>query len=179
MTSQMLPLVSGAQTLPCEPARAPEVCRTPRRPGPSDRASGQLGWSGSRHALDTGAAVSTFRLHRITSLPANRCLLGLSTRPPLGHRHRLMSLSTPGACSAQGRLGGGAGWGGVCGGSQGAEGERRPPEPLGTRSPTGYPQPQAQGPPPPCMPREHHRVQQLTGLGPSQLGGRWQEGRTG
>lgn len=140
MTSQMLPLVSGTQTLPCEPARAPEVCRTPRRPGPSDRASGQLGWSGSRHALDTGAAVSTFRLHRITSPPANRCLLGLSTRPPLGHRHRLMSLSTPGACSAQGRLGGGAGVGCV-GGVRGQK-ERGghqshwvPAAPLGTRSP--------------------------------------------
>lgn len=135
MTSQMLPLVSGAQTLPCEPARAPEVCRTPRRPGPSDRASGQLGWSGSRHALDTGAAVSTFRLHRITSPPANRCLLGLSTRPPLGHRHRLMSLSTPGACSAQGRLGGG---GGLGWGVWGESGGRRREE--ATRA-TGYPQP--------------------------------------
>ena len=129
MTPQMLPLVSGAQTLPCEPARAPEVCRTPRRPGPSDGASSRLGWPGSRHALDTGAAVSTFRLHRITSPPANRSLLGLSTCPPLGHRHRLMSLSAPGARGAQGRL---RGWGG---GSQGAEGERRPPEPLGTCSP--------------------------------------------
>lgn len=72
------------------------------------------GWQISlpkRHGLDAGTAASTFRLHCITSLPANRCLPRFSTHSPLCHRHYLMSLSAPGACCtlcAQDLLGGGS-----------------------------------------------------------------------
>lgn len=64
-----------------------------------------------RHALDAGTAASTFRLHCITSLPANRRRPRLSTRSPLCHRHCLMSLSAPGPCCtwcAQDLLSGGS-----------------------------------------------------------------------
>lgn len=55
-----------------------------------------LGW----HTLDAGSAAATFRLHCITSLLANQCLLSLSAHAPLCHRHHLMSLSAPGASAA-------------------------------------------------------------------------------
>lgn len=77
-----------------------------------------------RHALNAGTAASTFRLHCITSLPANQHLERLSTHSPLCHGHCLMSLSAPGACGAlctQGLL-----WGSV---REVGEGESCPSEP--------------------------------------------------
>lgn len=53
-----------------------------------------------RHALNTGTAASTFRLHCITSLPANQHLPRLSTHSPLCHRHCLMPLSALRECCA-------------------------------------------------------------------------------
>lgn len=64
-------------------------------------------------SLMPGTAASAFGLHRVTSLPANPRLPRLSTHSPLCHRHRLVSLSTPGARCAQGL----PAWGGMGGGS--------------------------------------------------------------
>lgn len=54
--------------------------RRPQGPCPSDSYR-QLKLVG-RHTLDAGSAVATFRLHCITSLPANQCLLSHCTHAP-------------------------------------------------------------------------------------------------
>lgn len=54
--------------------------RRPQGPCPSDSCR-QLKLVG-RHTLDASSAVATFRLHCITSLPANQCLLSRCTHAP-------------------------------------------------------------------------------------------------
>lgn len=97
MTTQTCHLVSIAQTcLLCEPASCTRSAE-PLRACVLQMAGKQLSLP-KRHTLDAGTAASTFRLHCITSLPANRHLPKLSTHSPLCHRLCLLSLSAPGAC---------------------------------------------------------------------------------
>lgn len=107
-------------------SQARKVCRTPGRPCPSDgsrRRAAELAEE-AHPPLDAGTAASTFRLHRITSLPANQRLSRLSTHSPPHHRPCLVSLSAAGAgCMMHPGPAGCSGVGEV------VEGEERPPEP--------------------------------------------------